>query len=741
MTEVEFKHHVSFNLASMDGASKYVPAIGDGACGLSAASVVVKQHGFDVRPDAQLVYAQQLGHACDDADQSDCSSGFGLGGGYWEASMSTSFKTPGVKGLLDLCNASSAPHSLSSLESAPSKFIEVAATAHVTPGVKGLVKSVERGIRACQEPEAAEQGLGGTYFFMNEYGRKVAIMKPCDEEPLAPNNPKGFVGRNLGDLGLKPTVRVGEAAMREVAAYLLDHDNFAKVPHTSLVKIAHPIFHVSATWSPLRTAGSSDRSLEPMSSGEVDSMQSVTFGAGGELFPVGQRAGVPCKLGSLQEFVAHDCDTSEMGPSRFAAGDVHRIGILDIRLLNTDRHAGNMLVRKHRSSAANLGALARLHDEQHHLMPIDHGFCLPEALEPPYFEWLYWPQAMMPFSDEELEYILRLDPAKDVQLLRDNLPNLPTGCHRTLQVATTLLQRCAAAGLSLYEIGTVCSRPLVGLDEELSELEKVCTAARAALDTTIISSDNSGSESDDEASGDESDASGDVAAAGMGLLALGADDPSAAAVLGPAAVEPPAARAGSEAGSGQMDEQLLFNFEEERCGSPPRTKLHVLPSAAGRQQQRVGGGSLASDCSTTLSALAGMPLGPAGAAQSPVPSLFLGGYATPGGAVTDVDQVAKSLCPAGDMRGAFSSAHHAVARRRRRSHSHVHRRKVSKYPPPVRATSPDAVSSLFEGLDEEEWREFMELVGDGIDAALRCGAWRSTTRSSQKLAGMSCPKF
>ncbi len=40
---------------------------------------------------------------------------------------------------------------------------------------------------------------------------------------------QGFVGRALGDPGLKPTVRVGEAALREVAAFLLDHDGFAKV--------------------------------------------------------------------------------------------------------------------------------------------------------------------------------------------------------------------------------------------------------------------------------------------------------------------------------------------------------------------------------------------------------------------------------------------------------------------------------------------------------------------------------
>ena len=38
-----------------------------------------------------------------------------------------------------------------------------------------------------------------------------------------------------------------------------------------------------------------------------------------------------------QEFVSHECDTSELGPSRFSTMDVHRIGILDVRLYNTDR--------------------------------------------------------------------------------------------------------------------------------------------------------------------------------------------------------------------------------------------------------------------------------------------------------------------------------------------------------------------------------------------------------------------
>ena len=46
------------------------------------------------------------------------------------------------------------------------------------------------------------------------------------------------MGRRLGDPGVKPTVRVGEAAMREVAAYLLDaaYGHFCRVPPTVLVK-------------------------------------------------------------------------------------------------------------------------------------------------------------------------------------------------------------------------------------------------------------------------------------------------------------------------------------------------------------------------------------------------------------------------------------------------------------------------------------------------------------------------
>lgn len=309
-------------------------------------------------------------------------------------------------------------------------------------------------------------------------------MKPCDEEPLAPNNPKGFVGRFLGDPGLKPTVRVGEAASREVAAYLLDKDGFARVPHTVMVEMAHPIFHYQSN---NKSGGHNNKHHHhhsdcdcPEHINNSNKTDMATGAGGGEMELHNLQAKL--KVGSLQEFVPHACDTSELGASRFSAADVQRIGILDIRLFNTDRHAGNILVQIVPSGHQH-------HDHHHHishsflgtdsykLVPIDHGFALPEALEPPYFEWQHWPQAMLPFGKEELAYIVALDAEADVAMLRAELPTLREESLRLLQVTTALLKKCATAGLSLNEIANVVTRPLIGLDEEPSELEKICFAA------------------------------------------------------------------------------------------------------------------------------------------------------------------------------------------------------------------------------------------------------------------------
>ncbi|MCO5563688.1 hypothetical protein L7F22_017335 [Adiantum nelumboides] len=307
--------------------------------------------------------------------------------------------------------------------------------------IKDVVKALECGI----EPIAVTGGLGGAYYFRNCRGESVAVVKPTDEEPFAPNNPKGFVGKTLGQPGLKRAVRVGETGVREVAAYLLDRNNFARVPPTVLVKVSHHVFHVNT-----------DASVHK------DSGRTVA------------------KLASCQQFVPHDYDASDHGTSRFSVSSVHRIGILDVRIFNTDRHAGNILIKKSgpKDSQGSWGRSNLYVNETLELIPIDHGLCLPEGLEDTYFEWLHWPQASVPFTEEELDYIKNLDAAKDVDMLRAQLPMLREACHRMLILSTTVLKKAAAAGLCLSEIGEMMTRDQI---EERSELELLCFQAKREL--------------------------------------------------------------------------------------------------------------------------------------------------------------------------------------------------------------------------------------------------------------------
>ncbi|XP_022725472.1 phosphatidylinositol 4-kinase gamma 5-like [Durio zibethinus] len=310
--------------------------------------------------------------------------------------------------------------------------------------VKDIVKAIKMGV----DPLPVHSGLGGAYYFRNPRGESAAIVKPTDEEPFAPNNPKGFVGKAIGQPGLKRSVRVGETGFREVVAYLLDYDHFANVPPTALVKITHSVFNVND-------------------------------GVNGHKH---HKKNLVSKIASFQQFIPHDFDAGDHGPSSFPVSAVHRIGILDIRIFNTDRHAGNLLVRK-------LDGIGRF--GQVELIPIDHGLCLPETLEDPYFEWMHWPQASIPFSEDELEYIEKLNPFKDCEMLRRELPMIREACLRVLVLCTIFLKEAAAFGLCLAEIGEMMSREFRSGEEEPSELEVVCLEARRLVAERELSSPKS----------------------------------------------------------------------------------------------------------------------------------------------------------------------------------------------------------------------------------------------------------
>ncbi|XWS46235.1 hypothetical protein CRYUN_Cryun14cG0047200 [Craigia yunnanensis] len=297
-----------------------------------------------------------------------------------------------------------------------------------------MINSTFDGLDSGNIPIRSVEGTGGAYFMQDSSGQKfVAVFKPIDEEPLAFNNPRKLPVSPDGE-GLKKGTRVGEGALREVAAYILDHPKneqrtlygdekgFAGVPPTAMIKCLHSGFN------------------------NPDDLATV-------------------KIGSLQMFVENSGSCEDMGPGSFPVEQVHKISVLDIRLANADRHAGNILLSKDE-------------DGQTVLTPIDHGYCLPESFEDCTFDWLYWPQARQSYSPETIDYIKSLDAEEDIALLKFLGWDMPPKCARTLRISTMLLKKGAERGLTPFSIGSIMCRK--NLKEE-SVIEEIVQEAQDSV--------------------------------------------------------------------------------------------------------------------------------------------------------------------------------------------------------------------------------------------------------------------
>lgn len=522
-----------------------------------------------------------------------------------------------------------------------------------------LVSRIADGFENAIPPEQAQAGFGGTYFVSDGQRRKVAIFKPCDEEPLAPCNPKGFVGRSLGDPGLKPTIRVGEAALREVAAYLLDRGHFAKVPTTLLVRASHPVFNYIPGVD---------------SSGSLDMSFSTSAGIDTSMLPI--------KLGSLQEFVHHLCDTTEMGTSKFTVSDVQRIAILDIRLYNTDRHAGNILVRKVSSSQS----VEPFKETGFELIPIDHGFCLPEALEPVYFEWQHWSQALMPLGPEELEYIASIDIEEEKILLRKTLPVLREESLRTMEVSTTLLKKCAAAGLSLHEIAGIMTRPHVGMDKEKSDLEKMCLEIREHVAT------HHEDESEELSSEYESDTESN---------------------------ETPT--------TPTRHDDLQFNMELK--------EQDIIKNVNHSQKEFF---DLMKDVACDLECLE---------KWKSEENATRGDSRCLRRLIKGVERSMSMALPASvccrPPKTGFNGQRMRHSRHPSTGSPQKRERKMA-YPPLVHGSSPSSDDDIFRHMNKEQWTHFMNLLSDKIDEGIKQGKWVSKDVKKRTMSmnlGISCPRF
>ncbi|XP_021764001.1 phosphatidylinositol 4-kinase gamma 3-like [Chenopodium quinoa] len=304
--------------------------------------------------------------------------------------------------------------------------------------IRKLINSTFSGLDKGKLPVRSSEGCGGAYFMLDPAGQEyISVFKPIDEEPMAVNNPNGLPESKDGE-GLKKGTQVGAGAVREVAAYILDHPRtgprshyhsevgFAGVPPTALVKCLHKEFH-----HPNGYEGSSKN----------------------------------LKIGSLQMYMKNSGSCEDMGPSVFPVEEVHKISVLDIRLANADRHAGNILV-------------SRNHEGQNVLIPIDHGYCLPSKFEDCTFDWLYWPQARQPYSPKTIKYIESLDAEEDIRLLKLHGWNIPPECARILRVSTMLLKKGVARGLTPFVIGSIMCRETL---KKESVIELIVKEAEEAL--------------------------------------------------------------------------------------------------------------------------------------------------------------------------------------------------------------------------------------------------------------------
>jgi|Transcript_109314 hypothetical protein len=182
---------------------------------------------------------------------------------------------------------------------------------------------------------------------------------------------------------------------------------------------------------------------------------------GGQAFvPVTARAsleeGGVRKKGSVQQFVAgsvgpvenfgmpRDLETAE---AFVGLDNAQAVACFDIRVFNTDRHAGNLLLAGPRP---------------HKIVCIDHGCVLPAwwALDSSRFDaWLDWSPVKAPPSPATLNLISQVGSSLPLVVQELDKLALPKQAIWTLEICTSLLQKCVLDhGLTLRSVALLMTR-------------------------------------------------------------------------------------------------------------------------------------------------------------------------------------------------------------------------------------------------------------------------------------------
>jgi len=232
-------------------------------------------------------------------------------------------------------------------------------------------------------------GLSGSYILKDNKGTPCAIYKPDEETTGEVNNAHGPDRRMVDLTNIQPE----KMSVREEAAYLLDR-GFSRVPRTRKV-----------TLRGINTEGKK---------------RNYT-------------------TGSLQQWIQGARSFDQLDERELAgipAEDLQRLAIQDLRWLNADRHFGNVLL-----------------DPDGRVVPIDHGFILPNKADRLVFNWMKFPQMKLKLTEECKRYILALDPQKDAQELLKL--GIDEAAIARMEISTYLLQEGVRQGLSLHEIASI----------------------------------------------------------------------------------------------------------------------------------------------------------------------------------------------------------------------------------------------------------------------------------------------
>lgn len=310
---------------------------------------------------------------------------------------------------------------------------------HNQVSMERTISLVQSGLNKNINPDKTQFGVSGSYFMRDKMRNLVAIFKPMDEEPFAPNNYKGYKGK-FGELSLRNGIFSGGLCLREVAAYYLDSKGIHGVPETTLVEIYHPQFKNFCKGNVsnyIKTGSYKNRFIEMIKD----------YGA------------EEIKIGSLQKLVRKNGVVCDISPSKFDVYEVQKIALLDLRILNSDRNDENILFK-------------RSNDDKYELIPIDHGLCLPSTLEIYRHDlcWLTWKQVKAPVDEKLKAYIQQLNPLDDVMLLKNKL-DLTENSLKLMALAEHFLKKAIQEGLTIFQIAMLMYRD--DEEEERSCFEKL----------------------------------------------------------------------------------------------------------------------------------------------------------------------------------------------------------------------------------------------------------------------------